>query len=268
MMPCLKHLLLLTLATSGCRSTAPKEPVSQPMGLFGAACARLEPVRFEATNSGGLALIDTPPKSPMRIDISAQDLANAKSLSCKKDGLCEAILNRPVSFDETVPVALNTKIRLAYEQKPDKDGEICLRDIKVGGQISPMAHCLGKLVYANIDVGVNVTQNIDKDSKESSFSARPYCKASVGCNTPFLSIGMSADDKGIGFNGILSTKGLTDNRFLKRVLPTKIASSKVSYKELPAAIQKLKATVAVVADAIKDPDFTWDQIAESCDPRT
>jgi hypothetical protein len=204
----------------------------------------------------------------MRIDISADDLAKAKLITCKKDGLCEAILSRPVSFDEVVPVGLNTKIRIAYEQRPDNQGDICLRDIKISGQISPMAHCLGKIVYANIDVGVNVTQNIDKDSKDSYFTAKPYCKASIGCNTPFLSIGMTADDKGIGFSGILSTKGMTDNRFLKKILPTKTGSSKVNYKELPTAIQKLKDTVAVVADAIKDPDYTWQQIAESCDPRT
>lgn len=260
-------LLALALFSSSCRSTGPKEPTSQPMGLMGAACSRMDPVRFEATNTS-LHLLPENTNSRMRIEVSADDFAKAKSITCKKDGLCEAILNRPVSFDETVPVGLNTKLRIAYQQKPDKDGEICFRDIKVGGQVSPMAHCLGKIVYANVDIGVNVTQNIDERTKESSFTAKPYCKANVGCSTPFLTIGLSADNKGIGFNSIVSSKGLTDNLVLKKILPNKVVSGNVTYKDLPSVIQKLKDTVAVVADAIKDPDFTWDQIAESCDPRT
>ena len=267
-------MMLSLIITSSCRHADTRGAPSQPMGLAGAVCMRAPTVKFMAPKPTtknappSMAAVMAAPKAPMRLAVSPIDLAAAKSIICGKDGICEAIINRPISIEKAVPVGLNTKIRLGYEQKQDKDGDICLRSVKVGGQFSPLSHCLGNLVYANIDVGVNVTQKVDEDAKEPELKAELHCRANVGCNTPFLNFDMTADDKGISFNTIASAKALTDHQILKKILPEKKVTSKVAYKELPDAIKKLKETVATVGDVIKDPDLMWNTLAESCDPRT
>ena len=105
------------------------------MGLAGAVCMRAPTVKFMAPKPTtknappSMAAVMAAPKAPMRLAVSPIDLAAAKSIICGKDGICEAIINRPISIEKAVPVGLNTKIRLGYEQKQDKDGDICLRSV-------------------------------------------------------------------------------------------------------------------------------------------
>jgi len=260
--------LAFLMLLASCRPLA-HESISEPEAVVapGPACKHLSGVRFQAVK-----MAPPPPRAKavprtMRLDVSGQDLARATSIECARDRLCKAIINRPVAFEHDLPAGvpgLNAKIVVGYEQAPGDEGTICFRGFKVGtALVHP--HCLGKILEARVELGVNVRQTIGKEGEKPTYKAQPFCKASISCDTPFLSIGLRADQEGIALEGTVKSSGLTENFLLGKVMPTKSAGSKTPYKELPAHVKKLKDAVAEAKD-ILDTDYAWSDLAQGCDP--
>ena len=138
------------------------------------------------------------------VELTPQDFSRLDSHECKSDGTCTAVLTKPVKVNVNVPVALDSKISLTYQQSQADDSDIALRKVSVGTKFTPLG--IGKILSFSVGLGASVTQKDNLATKKVTYNAAPYCNADFSCSLPFLAVGAHMDQHGVTFSNSVSAK--------------------------------------------------------------
>lgn len=256
---------LAAITLFSCKTTSQDSSV-KAWGL--PACKKQDPVEYKDTTRSPNPLsgtgVDLDFFDIVSIQVKPEDFSDLDSHECQENGICTAVLTKPVTVNANIPVTLLSKLALTYEQKKGAEEAVCLREVKVGASVSTPA-CIGKILKFSLNLGLGVVESQNKQDKTTTYDLKPYCNAKFNCNLPIFTAHAKADENGLTFGSAITGPKLARNAMVKVQAPPQ----KTDETSLPAPLKQLKEYFhnqksKLGSDQTSEPDLFWEDLANPC----
>jgi len=256
----------LSFALSSCRSVQSDVSTDQPSQVMAGEEACIKPVRVsygfrkKATNAPPESDYLTQLYNQLEVELSFADIATAKTNDCKS-GVCKAQFIKPVKVKADLPIALNSRIVVDYEQDHDENGT-CVRSLDVGSSVKN--YCIGKILNLSVEIGIKGSVKTDRDNKKT-YACKISGGATADLTCPLLRVKARMNETGIEFTPTLQLSDIQGWDMAK--LPGDPQKSyRISYKDIPDRIKSVIKYFSSKSPKESDEkaDVEWERFANIC----
>jgi len=259
-------LLGLNIALSSCRSVRSDVSTEESSQVKVGEEACVKPVRVsygfskKAISSAPDSDYLTQLYNQLEVELSFADIVAAKNKECK-GGLCKARFIKPVKVKADLPIALNSRITVDYEQDNGENG-ICIRSLDVGSSVKN--YCIGKILNLSVEIGVKGIVKTDADNKKS-YSCKISGGATADLSCPLLRVKARMNETGIEFTPTLQLSDIK-GWDMEKLPGDPQKSYRISFKDIPDKIKSIKKYFSSKSprETAEKADVEWERFANIC----
>ena len=189
----------------------------------------------------------------LSINLRPLDLLRATHVACFGK-ICETTIVKPVTIKLDVPIDLNTRIKVTYEQSRDVGGGLISQQLHVGLDTKPI------VIEKILSVEVAIEADLEKShaTGDRLVVKDVHCSARVNCETPLFTIDAQVDRKGMEFSARLKSPQLAVGSLLKAEPAGPRVATAVPFSELPRDIRQVRDELSKLDLHPVNPDVFWD----------
>ncbi len=188
------------------------------------------------------------------INITPQDLLNAKSMTCREDA-CDVLLNKNINFNVQLPLGMRPEVSLTLKRTAAGNGLQVNKSGAVGIAATPIN--LGEIIRAKVSLKAAFSQ----EAGSAPVIKDVNCTGELSCKLPFVKFTATVDKSGIEFDGMIDTQL---GGPLIKAMPLGKVSARINYADIPDKIRDMRDAIANATSgksAIGKPDASWSDIA-------